>query len=781
MAADPEAESTPDVAPADMPERRAEAARILSCRDVRRAAKFLRRAVVQGLEAWAPDHGRIVDSAVQVKAWPSDRAPEQQVPDSVRDVRTHIERATEAVHPSTTAGRALHPDAAAAVRHAAAFSDTAEAWRDRRHRVGMLRSAHRMLAGVRARLDANAPEHIRAMPTRIDAALLAAAGIAAGVPDLALATDCAVGFEAIGDISPSGWWPARDDAHGEARLSIDELDHEAWHDALEGRMLARSTQPEEAGRMAAVLEKTLEERASGLAHGPFTREQLRSAYGAAHRAMERFGVLQHDKLRPCDNAKTALHNRCTRVAERMVMETADFPARVAVAFHEACGCAVPMRGGTDDIGAFYRIVPCATPQWTIVAVMSPDGVRYFTIPSFNFGLASAPNQCCRVSEAALRIARALGLVCGKFVDDFASIEWARSQESGQWALRECMAILGMPFAEKKHVGGDHIVVFLGVRTDFGEGPCVAAVISVDADRRRRICTAMGDALRDGRLPAARAANFAGKLGFTLTWMAGKVGRAAMQPLFAAAEGAGDDEGMLPSARMALEFFCEILPWLPPRRLEMRPSDERPVLVWSDGASEVGAAREHTVGFVVAVPRADAPPAGVRVAAEDFASVYDCRHGSAELDRGYMTRFMLPRKQQIGQVELVGAFTPYTSLGSAVWHGRRVLHWVDNSSAVAALAKGYSSAIDSAHIVHAVQATLAGFEADVWFEYVRTDANVADDPSREDMSYERYAIGADITAGVRAFVESVPVARVPLPALDGWEVDAAAWLLGAQRR
>ena len=86
-----------------------------------------------------------------------------------------------------------------------------------------------------------------------------------------------------------------------------------------------------------------------------------------------------------------------------------------------------------------------------------------------------------------------------------------------------------------------------------------------------------------------------------------------------------------------------------------------------------------------------------------------------------------------------------------------------------------SAIDSGYILNATHATLAGLGADVWFEYVRTDANVADDPSRRDMSYKRYAIGADIAAGVRAFVTSEPVARVPMPASDEWaRVSAAVW-------
>ena len=148
---------------------------ILGGRDVRRAAKFMRRCVVQGLAAWTPDTSRVVESAVQTRAWPSDRAPTQTVPDTVRDVRTHMLCAAASLSPSATEGRSLHPDAMAAVCHVAAMQGPAEAWRDRRRRISDFKRAHRMLASTRAKLDAITPDYIRRMPHRADPAMLAAA------------------------------------------------------------------------------------------------------------------------------------------------------------------------------------------------------------------------------------------------------------------------------------------------------------------------------------------------------------------------------------------------------------------------------------------------------------------------------------------------------------------------------------------------------------------------------------------------------------------------------
>ena len=70
------------------------------------------------------------------------------------------------------------------------------------------------------------------------------------------------------------------------------------------------------------------------------------------------------------------------------------------------------------------------------------------------------------------MARALlGVVCAKFVDDFATVEPAYSQRVSQWALGALMAAIGVPFADKKHIPGASCFTFLGVESDFGQGPC----------------------------------------------------------------------------------------------------------------------------------------------------------------------------------------------------------------------------------------------------------------------------------------------------------------------
>ena len=131
---------------------------------------------------------------------------------------------------------------------------------------------------------------------------------------------------------------------------------------------------------------------------------------------------------------------------------------------------------------------------------------------------------------------------------------------------------------------------------------------------------------------------------------------------------------------------------------------------------------------------DGPPSTLA----ELGERYVLEHGRASLGPDFM-QGLLEREQQIGQVEIAGAMAVYSSLGGRL-RGRRVIHWIDNTSACAALAKGYAGAPDSRKLVHATHAVLAALEVSVFFEYVRTDANVADAPSRQpELEAARYWI------------------------------------------
>ena len=125
-------------------------------------------------------------------------------------------------------------------------------------------------------------------------------------------------------------------------------------------------------------------------------------------------------------------------------------------------------------------------------------------------------------------------------------------------------------------------------------------------------------------------------------------------------------------------------------------------------------------------------------------------------------FFVKKKQYIGQLELLAAVIPYYSMPE-LFAGRKVLHFIDNTAAVAGLTKGYSARVDSARIVHAFHAFNVGLTAEVWFEWVASKANIADWPSRGEFTYLENVLRAE------------PVDTI-LPPLYSWRAASAEWCL-----
>ena len=130
---------------------------------------------------------------------------------------------------------------------------------------------------------------------------------------------------------------------------------------------------------------------------------------------------------------------------------------------------------------------------------------------------------------------------------------------------------------------------------------------------------------------------------------------------------------------------------------------------------------------------------------------------------FMARFV-HKKQYIGQLELLGAICVYVSWPE-LFIDRHVIHFIDNISSLCALIKGYSSLPDSARLVYAYHAIAFFLRTKIWDEYVCSDANVGDMPTRlvkdEFVSYLRDVLQAE---------------QIPLtcPDIDRWDQPFSSW-------
>ena len=290
---------------------------------------------------------------------------------------------------------------------------------------------------------------------------------------------------------------------------------------------------------------------------------------------------------------------------------------------------------------------------------------------------------------------------------------------------------------------------------------------VRPDRVAKLIDRIDAILASDRMPPAVRASITGKLQWTLSWVFGKFGRACLQPIISPMQAAG--ASLPPAVRLAFEYLTEVLPELPPHVLSLRPNARTPTLVWSDGMQQGGG---MAVGFLVGIPRDGRVPRRAPtdlLALVQIAEDYTFMHGCDDVPAPLVDALRV-RTQQIGQIEIIGGLCPYLSCPSS-FADRQVLHWIDNTSALSALTRGYSGVPDSVRLVHTFHAFNLGLRAQVWFEYVCSESNPSDEPSRR----------VDLIDRVWRFSPSEPRLRSsPVPCVFPQAhqlADSASWIRG----
>ena len=122
--------------------------------------------------------------------------------------------------------------------------------------------------------------------------------------------------------------------------------------------------------------------------------------------------------------------------------------------------------------------------------------------------------------------------------------------------------------------------------------------------------------------------------------------------------------------------------------------------------------------------------------------------------------MKQKETYISQFEMVAALVPFLSLPREWLRGYPVELWIDNSPAIFSLLKGYSGVADMARIINMFNFSVAKCElASLWIDYVPSESNPADEPSRahemplEEVSMLKVKYGPRVPAVIPHFSDS----------------------------
>ena len=506
------------------------------------------------------------------------------------------------------------------------------------------------------------------------------------------------------------------------------------------------------------------------------------------RCIPAFGVWQKGKLRRIDDACMSRHNLLTQMCETIVCTQADLPAEIAIEFDKFLPPGTMLRLGTDDIASAYRVLVSAQPEYNVAAVWRPPGtggsleggVAYFALRGFNFGLKSAPLHLATLMRPMMEFARKfLLVVCDQFYDDVVVVDPCFGKSSAQRSLDYLFRLLGFPFAPRKHERLRGANAFLGVVTDLSNMAAGYVLLRVKEKRRRKLLQELRDVLDRGKLSPGHAARLRGKLYFTTTSAFYGVGRPALQAFTTRQYTKSSRHDLDDELKSSISFFIKLLQNLPAQQIPLKRVKRRPLYVWSDAmweakkngdgtlataldpdSGELFYIAEAAIAFVVFDPSDNTWHAGVKQIGLD------------------VIKMMVPgKKTYIGQLECLAATTVLYSLPAERLRGMDAIMWIDNLSAKYGLQKSYSKVSDSGRIINAFKVKQAALNLRAHFEYVPSEQNLADLPSRGDFEKTKRVI--EEATGIFPRLARIQWHDCVVPDFSTWE--AALSTTGIKRK
>ena len=422
----------------------------------------------------------------------------------------------------------------------------------------------------------------------------------------------------------------------------------------------------------------------------------------------RFGVLQQDKLRACDDLKHAMTNLACVISTPNQLLSWDHISQISQLMAEKMGDWVLFKA---DHESAYKQLPIrpADMKTAIIALRNPATGKWFgfVTRTLVFGSIAAVlhyNVFSRIL-AELTI-RCLGIPLVIYFDDFAAIIRAQLGEKALAIFTRFCSVLGITLKPGKSQVGSKIV-FLGLLGEFPShrnGHKLS--ISLPPEKRKNWPQLLASYLKEGSITHSCLEKLIGRLLFSQTAVFGKFARTQLRPLYLKLHRRVYCAKLSAQEKLLFSWWKQIVEEFRPRIAIPRPIRPHWIL-YTDAATS-------TRLLCAVLFHGDSSTPRIKVCCDSAAPipwVHLFRHTA-----------LIYGLELLALVAFFEDWAPRLS-GSCIWV------YLDSNNCLAALVRGDSNTAVIAVLVARFWKIVQRHNICVWFSRVNSKLNPADRPTR----------------------------------------------------
>ena len=461
---------------------------------------------------------------------------------------------------------------------------------------------------------------------------------------------------------------------------------------------------------------TMDEVERGWLQGPIKAEDLPPTASVTRR----FGISQSNKTRPIDDFSESLINQTAARSESIAPQGLDFICAGLVfrlRDRAAIGCASKPMLKTTDLRKAYKQLGLSDDGRldAYIAVANPalGKAELYACSVLPFGASASVGAFCRTSHALWHIAVVLlWFHWSIYCDDFFPVSEQQSAKHMDVCIASYFSVLGWEISSDKDLNFDFFAKVLGVKICMKSATLFEVVNT--PERREELVGSISEILSASSCTRKHLLSLKGRLQFAEGQIFGR--RSFMHMKLIGERALGEGKAELDQAlRDSLEYMRDRVINGPPRQVTTRLSNTW--FMFTDACYEA----DHpswVAGLGGVLASWDGKPV----------SFFSFKCNEEVLQRLNRTHLLNP----IYLLEGLAAV-----LGLRVWtsliRGSRIVAFLDNEGVLGSFMSCRTSQDAFNPILHALADWEASNQTQAWYDFVPSEANIADPPSRGDYS------------------------------------------------